>query len=213
MKGLDVSEYGPVQVGLHSIVESGVVLGHPTPEQLQAAKQGMGELGTVEEFYSIAATSPTTIGQGSILRSGCVIYSGVEIGDDFDCGHHVVIREGARIGNRVFIKPFTYIGRDVTVGDCCRLGGSICDGSVIGSGSSMFGTLTHRYKSGYIAAREAAPVLGEAVIVGRGATVIGGCFIGSKAIIGAGAVVNFDVDEAAVIVGPKGRTVTTKLEP
>ena len=41
----------------------------------------------------------TIIGDNAIIRSNTVIYRGVEIGDDFETGHNVVIREGTKIGN------------------------------------------------------------------------------------------------------------------
>ena len=36
-----------------------------------------------------------------MIRSHCVVYEGVTVGERFECGHHVTIREGCRIGDGV----------------------------------------------------------------------------------------------------------------
>ena len=35
----------------------------------------------------------TIVGQNSLLRSHSIIYAGTELGDNFNCGHRVTIRE------------------------------------------------------------------------------------------------------------------------
>ena len=44
-----------------------------------------------------------TIGRDAVLRSGTVIYCDVLIGDAFQTGHNVLIREKTTIGDRVAI--------------------------------------------------------------------------------------------------------------
>src|SRR5207247_9686301 len=75
-----------VSVADDTFVDSHTVLGAPTADYY-ADREG----------YDPA---PCTIGRASVIRSHCVVYAGVTIGDGFDCGHHVTIREGARTGDR-----------------------------------------------------------------------------------------------------------------
>ena len=45
----------------------------------------------------------TIIGMNAVIRSHTVIYSGNNIGDNFQTGHHVMIRENNVIGDNVSI--------------------------------------------------------------------------------------------------------------
>ncbi len=64
----------------------------------------------------------TTIGRGgAVLRSGTIIYCDVVIGDAFQTGHNVLIREKTAIGDRVAIGTAAVIEGDCTIGDDVRL--------------------------------------------------------------------------------------------
>lgn len=45
----------------------------------------------------------------------------VELGADCSIGAHVVIEDGAKLGNRVTLYPGVYVGHDVAIGDDCTL--------------------------------------------------------------------------------------------
>ena len=63
----------------------------------------------------------TTIGENAVIRSGTIIYCDVIIGDHFQSGHNVMIREKTKIGNRVaigtsaVIEGRTIIGNEVSL--------------------------------------------------------------------------------------------------
>ena len=59
----------------------------------------------------------TTIGKNSVIRSGTILYCDVIIGDFFQTGHNVVIREETRIGDRVSIGTATVIDGHTTIGN------------------------------------------------------------------------------------------------
>ncbi len=46
---------------------------------------------------------PLTLGVGARLRSGTVLYDGATIGERFETGHHVVIREDCTVGSDVSV--------------------------------------------------------------------------------------------------------------
>lgn len=208
--------YGPVTLGAGSIVEAGVVIGHPSAEHLRAVRNQLGSFRSVDELYGRTSVTPTIIGPGSTIRSGTVIYEGVTTGTGFDCGHHVVIREHVQVGDEVYVKNHSEIMRNVRIGARCRVAGVLADHTVIGSAVSTFGVLTHRYGR-YISPvdrdanlREpsllAAPSIADGAIIGRGAVVIGPCHIGEGAVVGANAVVNFDVAARSRVTGTVART-------
>ena len=45
----------------------------------------------------------TVIGKHSVVRSGSIIYSGVTVGDFFQSGHQITVREGSRLGHHCSI--------------------------------------------------------------------------------------------------------------
>ena len=70
-----------VQLGPDCVIDPGVLLGYPP-----------GRPGTF---------GPTRIGRASRVRAGTIIYAGVDIGEDFETGHHAIVREENRIGSHV----------------------------------------------------------------------------------------------------------------
>jgi serine O-acetyltransferase len=54
------------------------------------------------------------------------------------------------------------------------------------------------------------PTIGDRVFIGPGAIVLGGIQVGNDALIGANAVVTFDVPESAVVAAPKAEIISYK---
>ena len=52
---------------------------------------------------------PLIIGQDALLRSGTILYAGSKIGDGFQSGHRVTVRERAEIGNHVSVGTLSDI--------------------------------------------------------------------------------------------------------
>ncbi len=101
------------------------------------------------------------------------------------------IHPGAQIGRNFFIDHgFTVIGETVVIGDnvtiyqCVTLGGTSPDNGVAG---------------------KRHPTLGDNVIIGSGAQVLGPITVGNGARVGANAVVTKDVIPGAVMVGIPAR--------
>lgn len=198
--------FGPVQIGGGVIIEDDVVLGHPSVGEIVAITD-RSQFGNIDEFYRAAARAPTVVGDNVTIRSGSVIYSGCLLGDGFDCGHNVLLRENVRIGPNTYVKSYTEIMKNTVVGSHCRLAGTICDNSVLEDYVSSFGILTHRYDRYYTLgmSQQKGPLLRKGCIVGRGAVVLGSVEIGPGAIVGANAFVNFDVPANVRVLGLKGQ--------
>lgn len=60
---------------------------------------------------------PLVIGQNAIIRTENVIYGDTIIGDNFQSGHKVTIRENTKIGNNVRVGTLSDIQHKCTIGD------------------------------------------------------------------------------------------------
>jgi serine O-acetyltransferase len=103
----------------------------------------------------------------------------------------IEIHPGAKIGEGLFIDH----GMGVVIGETAEIG----DDCHLLQGVTLGGTSLHRTKR--------HPTLGNRVIVGAGAKIIGAVEIGDNARIGAGSVVVTNVPENATVVGVPGHIV------
>ena len=65
--------------------------------------------------------SKLIIGDNAVIRSHSVIYAGTKIGNDFQTGHGVLIREDNVIGDNVSIGSHTVIERENRIGNATRI--------------------------------------------------------------------------------------------
>jgi serine O-acetyltransferase len=104
----------------------------------------------------------------------------------------IEIHPGAKIGSCVFIDH----GMGVVIGETAEVG----DGCTIYQGVTLGGTTLYRGEKRH-------PTLGDGVVVGAGAKVLGGFFVGPGARIGSNAVVVKAVPAGATVVGIPGKIV------
>jgi len=108
----------------------------------------------------------------------------------------IEIHPGAKIGSCVFIDH----GMGVVIGETAEIG----DGCTIYQGVTLGGTSLYRGEKRH-------PTLGEGVVVGAGAKVLGGFTVGAGARIGSNAVVVKEVPPGATVVGIPGRIVEDRM--
>ena len=106
----------------------------------------------------------------------------------------IEIHPGATIGRRFFIDH----GMGVVIGQTAEIG----DDVLIYQGVTLGGTGKDQGKR--------HPTLGNNVVVGTGAKVLGNIFIGNHAKIGAGSVVVHNVPDHSTVVGVPGRVVRSR---
>ena len=106
----------------------------------------------------------------------------------------IEIHPGAKLGNRVFIDH----GMGVVIGETSEIG----DNVILHQGVTLGGTSRQRIKR--------HPTLGDSVVVGVGAQLIGAITIGDNTKIGAGSVVVNSVPSHATVVGVPGRVVAVR---
>ena len=185
-------EYGHNVLGEGATIFEPVTLGFPSRDRIG------------EEGYRGA-----TIGRGAVLRSGTIIYCDVSIGDDFQTGHNVLIREKTFIGDRVAVGTAVVIEGDCTIGDDVRLQSLVYITTGTRVGNRVFigpnAVLTNdRYPPGSHASLQ-APVIGDDAVIGANATILPGVTVGEGAFIAAGAVVTKDVPSGMLAVGAPAR--------
>ncbi|SOE01789.1 serine O-acetyltransferase EpsC [Rathayibacter rathayi] len=101
----------------------------------------------------------------------------------------VEIHPGARIGRRLFIDH----GMGVVIGETARIG----DDCMLYHGVTLGGKSARRERR--------HPTLGDRVVVGAGAVVLGPVVLGSDVSVGANAVVVKDAPDGAILVGIPAR--------
>jgi len=155
----------------------------------------------------------TSIGRRAIIRSHTVIYAGNVIGDDFETGHAVLIRESNQIGHRVSIGSHSVIEHDVRIGDGVRMHSNVFipEFSVLEADCTI-GPGTVLTNTRYPWSRDAketmqGPHIEAGAIIGANVTVLPAVRIGAGALVGAGAVVVADVPAGMVVVGNPARVV------
>lgn len=106
----------------------------------------------------------------------------------------IEIHPGATVGRRFFIDH----GMGVVIGETAEIG----DGCTIYHGVTLGGTTWHKGKR--------HPTLGNHVVVGAGAKILGPITIGANARVGSNSVVVKDVPEGATVVGIPARIVVSR---
>lgn len=155
----------------------------------------------------------TAIGADAVIRSHTVIYAGNRIGDRFQSGHHVMIREQNEIGHDVSVGTGTVIEHHVRIEDGVRIHSQafIPEMTVLRRGcwiGPRVCVTNARYPlSPGVKETLAGAIVEEGAKVGANATLLPGIRIGAGALVGAGAVVTRDVEPGTVVVGNPARVV------
>jgi serine O-acetyltransferase len=102
------------------------------------------------------------------------------------------IHPGAKIGHDFFIDH----GQDVVIGETSEIGNNV----TLYQGVTLGGTSLEQKKR--------HPTLGDNIVVGAGAKVLGPINIGNNVRIGANSVVTKDIPDNSVVVGVPGRIVS-----
>ena len=192
--GANVIIYDHVQIG------DGVVIG---PNSI------LGEPGA-DYYHNEHYTNPTlTIGDGTLIRSGAIIYAGTCLGEECELGHRVTIREQSIIGHHVRIGTLSDVLGHCEIGNYSRLHSNVfvAPDSIIGQFVWIFphAVITNdpTPPSNWMAG---AKIDNFAVLCAH-SVIMPGINVGTDALVGAGALVNRDVKAETVVVGIPARPV------
>ncbi len=147
----------------------------------------------------------TTIGDSSVVRRGTIIYCDVAIGEGFQTGHNVLIREKTQIGDNVLIGTNTVIDGETSIGSNVSIQSNVYiplkvvieDKVFIGPNAVL---ANDRYP---VRTKEElkGPVLRKGVSIGANATILPDIEIGEGAMVAAGSVVTKNIPPWSLAVG------------
>jgi acetyltransferase-like isoleucine patch superfamily enzyme len=155
----------------------------------------------------------TLIGDRAVIRSHSVIYAGNVIGNNFQTGNKVNIRELNEIGDEVSIGTLSVVEHHVRIGNGVRIHSQVFipEYSVLEEGAWLGPNvvLTNAKYPQAIGVKESlrGPIIKRRAKIGANSTILPGVVIGENALVGAGTVVCRDVPEGAVVVGNPGRII------
>ncbi len=195
--------YGSNTIGNNCIILENVIIGYPDVSILkELIEQGI----QLEDYQFEGAV----IGENALLRTGSVLYCRVRIGDNFQTGHNVLIREDTTIGKDVRIGTNTVIEGKVVIGNNVNIQSNafipinteIGDFVFIGPNAVL---TNDKYPPSRRGTQLKGPIIKKGVSVGANAIILSGISIGEGSLVAAGAVVTRDVAAWQLAIGSPAR--------
>ena len=193
----NVVAYGPIEVDDNTYIGSNSVLGFPN-------KQALNEI-LKKGSHTNVEKALTRIGKSVVIRTHCVLYSGVIVEDDVKFGHNCMVRERTSIGKRTVIGTNSVIDGDSDIGKdvSMQTGVYVPTNSVI-KDHVFLGPYCVLTNDLYMSRKPyvlKGPIIREYASIGANATIFPDVEIGEGAVVGAGAVVRRGVPARTVFVG------------
>ena len=150
-----------------------------------------------------------SIGQNAIIRSGTIIYDDTIIGDHFETGHHVTIREQTLIGDHVRIGTLTDIQGYCKIGNYTRMHSNVFIGqkAVIEDFVWIFPHVILTNDPTPPSNEVRGVTIKEFAAVAAGSIILPGVTVESDTLIAAGAVVTKDVIKNTVVGGNPAKVI------
>ena len=158
--------------------------------------------------------APATIGEGTIVSTGAIVFAGSSIGARVILGDQSCVRERVEVGDDVVLGRGSLIENDTTVGartkiqaDAYVTAYSVVEADVfiapcvVTTNDNWMGRTEKRF--GNIK----GPTIRRGARVGGGAILCPGVEVGEEAFVGAGAVVTNDVPPRTVVIGNPARVL------
>ena len=148
------------------------------------------------------------------IHPSAIIDEGAQIGDGSRVWHFSHICSGAKIGNKCSLGQNVFLGNDVVIGNNVKIQNnvSVYDAVTIEDdvfcGPSMVFTNVYNPRSAVTRKDEYRKTLiKKGATLGANSTIVCGTTIGEYAFVGAGAVINKDVPDFALMVGVPAKQI------
>jgi len=163
------------------------------------------------EGYGNNAVHPT-FKHGSNFKIGCwcVIEKNVIVGDDVTLENWVLLKEGTKIGNNVFIDHYCKTGTDSSFGNRIQWkpSASIADGTVVGN-DVFIGPMVMTLR-GKVKGVQLPPIICDGAYIGAGSTIMPGVVVDENAVVGAMSLVIKNVEEGDIVIGIPAKSMVKK---
>lgn len=190
--------YGNTLMGKRCIILENVILGYPRVALLKE----LAELNIPISDYQF---NGTRIGDNALIRSGSIIYSDVEIGNNFRTGHNILIREQSIIGNNVLIGTNVVVDGNSTIGsDVSIQSNAYIPANTTIEDNVFIGPCAVLTNDKYPIRRPyklKGPLLCKGTSIGANAIILPDIEIGEGAMVAAGALVTKDIPPWKLAVG------------
>jgi UDP-2-acetamido-3-amino-2,3-dideoxy-glucuronate N-acetyltransferase len=150
----------------------------------------------------------------ALIHPSAIVDEGARLGEDTRVWHWVHVSAGARIGSRCSLGQNVFVGNDVLIGDNVRIQNnvSVYDAVTLEDdvfcGPSMVFTNVYNPRAAVARKHEYRRTLvRRGATLGANCTIVCGATVGQYAFVGAGAVVNRDVADFALVVGVPARPI------
>ncbi len=180
-----------IKIGNNADIDEDVILGYPARKPLE--------------------NNQVILGVHAKIRAGTIIYQAVRIGDSFQSGHHVVIREENQLGSSVSIWTNTVIDYGCRIGNgvkihtnCYIAQYAVIEDDVFIAPGTIFGN--DKYP---VSDLLEGPHIKRGTRIGVNVTILPGVVIGEGSIVGAGSVVTKDIPAGVVVMGNPARVAGT----
>ena len=153
---------------------------------------------------------PLTIGSNALIRSGSIIYGDSAIGDHFQTGHQVTIREKARIGSHVSVGTLSDIQGDCDIGNYVRMHSNVHIGQLsrVDDFVWIFPYVVLTNDPTPPSENFVGVHIQSFAIVATGALIMPGIEIGHDSLVAAGAIITKPVAPYAVVAGNPGKILS-----
>lgn len=150
------------------------------------------------------------IGDNALIRSGSIVYAGSEIGNDFQTGHRVTIREKASIGNHVSIGTLSDVQGNCRIGNYVRLHSNvhISQLSIIDDFVWIFPYVVLTNDPTPPSDTMLGVHINSFAIIATSALILPGIEIGQDSLVAGGAVVTKPVLPYSVVAGNPAKMIT-----
>jgi len=198
-----------VTLGANSIVYDNVTLGDHT---VIGPNCVIGEPNASIYLDSTGYRNPKlVIGSNSLIRSGTVIYAGSELGEYFECGHRVTIREEAKIGRHVRIGTLSDIQGHCEIGNYVRFHSNVHIGhkSVVKDYVWIFPYVVLTNDPHPPSETLMGVTVEEFAVIATMSVILPGVTVGRDSLVGASSMVRKDVEPETVVAGNPAKMVAS----